>query len=99
MRTIFAVIITIAFAAPALPQQSTNQPKAGTTTAKPAEKKERKGTKWDQMDTGPFFSSGIAGKHQTLKGLAIKLGTNASVCFDTELMRMSFGWTGGFLRL
>ena len=48
------------------------------------------------MDTGPFFSSGIAGKNQTLKGLSIKLGTNASVCFDTELMRMSYGWTGDF---
>jgi len=103
MRKTLAVVIAVAVAAPALPQQTSTQAKTETaeirSAGKKPEKKERKGTKWDQMDTGPFFSSGIAGKNQTLKGLSIKLGTNASVCFDTELMRMSFGWTGGFLRL
>ena len=28
------------------------------------------------------------------KGLAIKLGNNASICFDTDLLRVSAGWTG-----
>lgn len=53
------------------------------------------------MDTGPFFSGtfGHPGG-PTLKGLAIKLGdkAQASVCYDTELLRMSCGWTGGFLK-
>lgn len=53
------------------------------------------------METGPFFSGtfGHPGG-PTLKGLAIKLGDNAqaSVCYDTELLRLSCGWTGGFLK-
>lgn len=52
-------------------------------------------------DTGPFFSGtlGYPGGH-TLKGLAIKLGNlqQASVIYDTELLRVSCGWTGGFLK-
>lgn len=33
-----------------------------------------------------------------LKGLAIRLATNdATVCFDTELLRYAAGWNGGFL--
>jgi hypothetical protein len=62
-------------------------------------------TKWDQMDLGPFFSGylqapGVSG-HVAYKGLSIKLGTTneAAVCFDTELMRMAYGWTGGFIDL
>lgn len=59
-------------------------------------------TKWDAMDVGSFMSSGFGGKmHATRKGISIKLGdTNtAAICFDTELLRMTMGWTGGFLRL
>jgi len=37
----------------------------------------------------------------TAKGITIKLGTDAqaAVCFDADLMRMSAGWTGGYLDL
>ncbi len=53
------------------------------------------------MDTGPFFCGtfGHPGG-PTLKGLAIKLGDNgqASICYDTELLRVSCAWTGGFLK-
>jgi len=43
----------------------------------------------------------------TYKGVAVKLGAvkidgedvQAAVCFDTQLMRLSAGWTGDFLRL
>jgi len=80
-------------------QEAKDKPKAARPAAAKGEKKERKGTKWDAMDVGPFFSSGLAGKHQTLKALTIKVATNATVCFDTELLRMSAGWTGGFLLL
>ncbi|MDB6029308.1 MAG: heme-binding protein, partial [Verrucomicrobiales bacterium] len=60
------------------------------------------GTKWDLMDVGPFFSSSLsAGPASTYKGISIKLGLHkeAAVCFDTELLRMSIGWTDGFLQL
>lgn len=53
------------------------------------------------MDTGPFFSGTLAHPGgPTLKGLAIKLGDKgqASLCYDTELLRVSCGWTGGFLQ-
>ncbi len=85
---------------PDKPADKPRQPEA-RPAPKTAEKKERKGTKWDAMEVGPFFSSGLGGKNPTLKALAIKLGqTNeAAVCFDTELLRMSLGWTDGFLRL
>ena len=77
------------------------QPKAAAKP-KPA------GTKWDLMDLGPFFSSGLQvpgapadRARPALKGVTIRLGeTNAAaVCFDTERMRLAIGWTGGFLKL
>ncbi len=64
--------------------------------------------RWDKMDYGPFLSSSVTmpwsvgGEKPegiTLKGITIKLGTNASVCFDTDLCRYSGGWTGGWLKL
>ncbi|MBL67886.1 MAG: hypothetical protein CMO74_05465 [Verrucomicrobiales bacterium] len=74
---------------------------------KPGKKKKpnTKKTKWDEMDIGPFQAYGletrVGGKlwRPALKGLNIKLGGRASVCFDTERMRMAVGWTGGFLKL
>lgn len=68
-------------------------------------------TKWDFMDVGPFFSGylisqPVNGKTQTgqplsLKTISIKLAPDgkASAGFDTELMRMACGWTGGFIKL
>jgi len=39
------------------------------------------------------------GTNTTLKGLAIQVGDRktAAVCFDTELLRMSAMWEGGFI--
>ena len=54
----------------------------------------------NQMQTGPFFSGTIATPGTaTMKGLCIKLGDNeqAGICYDTELLRVSAGWLGGFL--
>lgn len=31
------------------------------------------------------------------KGIAIKLGEQSAICFDTDLMRIAFGWSGGYL--
>ena len=63
---------------------------------------------WEHMDYGPFLSSSVTMPWATngedvagitLKGLTIKLDTNASVCFDTGLLRYAGGWTGGWLSL
>lgn len=48
----------------------------------------------------PILSGTIgAGGTTTLKGIAIRIGDKqeAAVCFDTELLRVSAGWTGGFV--
>ncbi|WP_010584870.1 DUF6797 domain-containing protein [Schlesneria paludicola] len=50
-----------------------------------------------QMDTGPFFSGSITGAGGTVyKGVVVRVGENrtASICYDTELIRASAGWTG-----
>lgn len=36
-------------------------------------------------------------KNNANKGIAIKLDHDAYVCFDTDLLRMAFGWTGKYL--
>ncbi len=64
--------------------------------------------RWELMDYGPFLSSSVTmpwsvgGEKPegiTLKGITLKLGTNAAICFDTDLCRYSGGWTGGWLQL
>lgn len=49
----------------------------------------------------PFQAACIGAKfpenNVALKGLAIQLDNDSSVLFDTELMRMAAGWTGGFI--
>ena len=85
-----------------LPVESVGQGKP----KKPNKKKQKiKRTKWDDMDIGPFQAYGLEVSRggtlwrPALKGLSIKLDDNASVCFDTERLRMAVGWTGGFLKL
>ncbi len=60
-------------------------------------------TRWDQMDLGPFHSGTFhVDKEATAKGIAIKVGTpddKATVLFDTELLRVSAAWTGGFVKI
>src|SRR6266404_4949304 len=34
-----------------------------------------------------------------VRGITIHVGNNASVCFDTDLLSVAGGWTGGFLDL
>ena len=59
-----------------------------------------------RMDYGPVLGYTINCRNfdesrldnVVLKALAIQLATNeATVCFDTELLRYAAGWTGGFL--
>ena len=67
-------------------------------------------SQWESLDYGPFLSASIRAEYPsdnlTYKGVAVKLpigegheGLEAAVCFDTQLMRVSAGWTGGFLHL
>ncbi len=60
------------------------------------------------MDLGPavafIFNNaptnrplGTPDERLVLKALSIRLGTNAGTVFDTELLRYSSGWTGGFI--
>lgn len=62
--------------------------------------------RFQQMDTGRFFSGTIytlPGPQRplshTAKAICVRLGeaADAAVCFDTELLRMSAGWSGKFL--
>jgi hypothetical protein len=64
--------------------------------------------RWEQMDYGPFLMSSVTQPWSrtgedpadlTLKGLTIRLGTDASATFDTGLLRWSTVWTGGWLKL
>lgn len=53
-----------------------------------------------QMDVGQFYSATIwTPKEMTLKGIAVRIGekSEASILFDTELLRVVCGWTGEFL--
>ncbi len=72
---------------------------------------EEKPKMFELMDYGRFMSASYnnaEGKNAfsgsgcvTSKGIAIKLGpgTEATMLFDTDLLRMSGGWTGGFINL
>jgi hypothetical protein len=58
------------------------------------------------MDYGPFLSSTVCRSKSekdadvlAFKALTVKVGKNAAVCYDTDLLRMAGAWTGGFLDL
>ena len=56
--------------------------------------------RWNRVDVGPFMSASIHTPHgRTLKGIAIKVGdeSQATVCFNTELLGYSAAWADGFL--
>lgn len=58
----------------------------------------------DGVDRGPTFSGTIRAKfpegNTTMKGIVVALGkdTNAFICYDTDLMRVSLAWTGDYLK-
>ena len=59
-------------------------------------------SRWGQTDVGPYLANSIViGGRTTNKGLAIKVGDHAeaTVCFDTDQLRYSGAWSGGFLKL
>ena len=58
----------------------------------------------EAVDRGPTFSGTIRAKfpgdNVTMKGVVVALGTetNAFICYDTDLMRVSVAWTGDYLK-
>jgi hypothetical protein len=67
--------------------------------------KPKSGIPWDETDLGRFhsgcFKFNIGGADQiTAKGVAIKVGKEdgATVLFDTELLRWTAAWNGGFIQ-
>ncbi|HWG47250.1 MAG TPA: DUF6797 domain-containing protein [Gemmataceae bacterium] len=68
--------------------------------------KPKKQGRHELMDYGPYQTASIGAngpgkKNIAMKGMAIRLGTadEAAICFDTDLLRYSAGWTEGFLQL
>ncbi len=64
------------------------------------------GGKGLRMDYGPFLSSTVSrAKYKkdddllAYKCISIKVGKDATWCFDPDLLRMAGAWTGGFLDL
>ena len=64
------------------------------------------GGRWSEMDYGSVMgcSFGAGGENWAVKGLTVKLTPTAAdakiqahMAFDTELLRVSAGWTDGFL--
>ena len=58
---------------------------------------------WKRTDYGPFFSYTVEAsvpmvRNVAHRGITLRLG-KAATCFDTDLLRMAVGWTGGFLKL
>ncbi len=92
-----SLAVVTAFAA--LGQAPQPKPADKAVTPKLAEKKERKGTKWDAMNLGPFFSGHMeSDKAKVNKSVALDL-RGATVSFDTELLKPALAWTDGFVLL
>ncbi len=78
------------------------EPAVTASDSAPADRgKPDEAVRYENMDTGPFYSGvmEIPGGSVLDKGLAIRVGEErqATIHFDTDLLRMSAGWTGDFL--
>ncbi len=67
------------------------------------EKPKVEDTQWGKMDYGTFLMASIGqpipgNGNNADKGVAVKVG-DSTICFDTDLLRVSSGWTGGFVNL
>lgn len=53
------------------------------------------------QDDFPFqaacINANFPARNIVMKGLAIRTGNDAAILFDTELLRMAAGWTGGYI--
>src|SRR2546430_5836968 len=63
-----------------------------------AERKKRGGMLQDDFPfQGACISANFPPKNLALKGLAIRVGNDANMLFDTDLLRMAAGWTGSYI--
>ena len=104
------VSLTLATAtlAPSTAQEpKPDEPKKAEKKSRKAARKKDENPRHELMDYGRTLSATIKAPipsgNNALKGIAIKVGSDpekpAAVCFDTDLLRVSAGWTGGFLKL
>ncbi|MEY2409306.1 MAG: hypothetical protein QOF48_1976 [Verrucomicrobiota bacterium] len=69
-----------------------------TVTASAADRKRGSGMLQEDFPfQGACISALFPGHNVAMKGLAIRVGTNAALLFDTDLLRMAAGWTGGYI--
>jgi glucose/arabinose dehydrogenase len=69
-----------------------------SVSAHAAEKKRSAGMLQEDFPfQGACVSAQFPAKNVAMKGLAIRVGTNAAMLFDTDLLRMAAGWTGGYI--
>ena len=100
-------LATATFAPSTAQEPAKDEPKKAEKKAKKASRKRDEVSLHELMDYGRFLTATIKAPapagNNALKGIAIKLGSDkskeAAVCFDPDLLRVSAGWTGGFLRL
>jgi hypothetical protein len=85
-------MVSLALLALAAPLQGT----------KPADPPVPSPGRWERMEYGPFLTAAVTMPWPegavVPKGVVIRTGDGA-VCFDTDLLRMAGGWTGGWLEL
>ena len=94
---------------PAPRPAATRTNSSGQEQARRPKPRPRTGKPWIDMDYGPFLTAAIEAPQPAtniaFKGIAIPLGAafdgshNEAVVFDTDLLRYSAGWTGGFVGL
>ncbi|HYG76629.1 MAG TPA: DUF6797 domain-containing protein [Planctomycetota bacterium] len=95
MALVCAALMGTLLAGEAAPKPAPAKPKA------PVRKK--LDAKFAAMDYGPFLSASLGAGENNLayKGIFVKVDKekNASICFDTEMLRVSAAWTGNGLSL
>src|SRR5947208_16932266 len=85
-------LLAFSFAAPAADKP------AERTTEKPRRSPVRAGLLQEDFPSqGACISANFPAKNTALKGLAIRVGNGANMLFDTDLLRMAAGWTGGYI--
>jgi hypothetical protein len=108
----FVALILGATVVPSLAQDPKTQDEPKKDEAKKAEPKKarRKSSepgRHEVMDYGRFLTASVKApspaNNNANKGIAIKLGNDpakpAAICYDTDLLRVTAAWTGGFLKL
>ncbi len=71
------------------------------------ERPKEEDSQWGKMNYGPFLTASVkvptpGNDNNANKGVVVHLGDKehpAAICFDTDLLRVAGGWTGGFVNL